>query len=241
MFMMGTIVNAAAVVAGGLAGVALKRGMKPSLEESIHKALGIAVLVLGLNGIIGAMFTVAEDGGLSSSGELLLIISLVVGMLAGELLRIDDRLNSLGNMIERRVGGEGFAASFVSGTLLFCVGAMTIVGAISDGLYGDPSTLYAKSLLDGIAAIVFGASLGVGVCFCAIPILIYQGGLTLLAGALEPYLQGALLDEICMVGYAMVACIGINFISKQAKIKTANLLPALLVPVAWSLFQGLIG
>ena len=241
MFMMGTIVNAAAVVAGGLLGLALKRGMKPSLEESIHKALGIAVLVLGFNGILGAMFTVGEDGSLSSSGELLLIISLVVGMLTGELLRIDDRLDRLGRVIERRVGGEGIAASFVSGTLLFCVGAMTIVGAINDGLYGDPSTLYAKSMLDGIAAIVFGASLGAGVCLCAIPILVYQGGLTLLAGLLEPYLQGALLDEICMVGYAMVACIGINFISKEAKIKTANLLPALLVPVVWAAVNSLIG
>lgn len=241
MIMMGTIVNAVAVVAGGLVGVLLGRGMKPSLEEAIHKALGVAVLVLGLNGVISAMFTVSEDGSLSSSGEMLLIVSLVVGMLAGELLRIDDRLARFGGWIERRVGGEGIAASFVSGTLLFCVGAMTIVGALNDGLYGDASTLYAKSMLDGIAAIVFGASMGVGVCLCAIPILLYQGGLTLLAGLLEPYLQGALLDEICMVGYAMVACIGINFISKEAKIKTANLLPALLVPVVWAGVQGVLG
>ena len=239
--MMGTIVNAVAVVAGGLLGLALKRGMKPALEESIHKALGIAVMVLGINGILGAMFTVSEEGGLSSSGELLLIVSLVLGALAGELLKIDDRLNRFGQMVEKKVGGEGFAASFVSGTLLFCVGAMTIVGAINDGLYGDPSILYAKSMLDGIAAIVFGASLGAGVCFCALPILLYQGGLTLLAGLLEPYLQGELLDQICMVGYAMVLCIGINFIVKDAKIKTANLLPALLVPVVWAGIQALIG
>ncbi|HIV87794.1 MAG TPA: DUF554 domain-containing protein, partial [Candidatus Pygmaiobacter gallistercoris] len=101
--------------------------------------------------------------------------------------------------------------------------------------------LYVKSMLDAVGAIVLGASFGVGVCFCAVPLLLYQGGLTLLAGLLEPYLQGALLDEICMVGYAMVACIGINFISKEAKIKTSNLLPALLVPVVWAGMQGLIG
>ena len=241
MVMMGTLVNAAAVVAGGLVGMALGRGMKPALEESIHKALGVAVLVLGLNGVIGAMFTVSEDGALSSSGEMLLIVSLVVGMLAGELLRIDDRLTRLGGWVERKVGTAGVAASFVNGTLIFCVGAMTIVGALNDGLYGDPSTLYVKSMLDAVGAIVLGASFGVGVCFCAVPLLLYQGGLTLLAGLLEPYLQGALLDEICMVGYAMVACIGINFISKEAKIKTSNLLPALLVPVVWAGIQGLIG
>ena len=94
-------------------------------------------------------------------------------------------------------------------------------------------------LLYTSGAVVFGATLGVGVCFCAIPILLYEGGLTLLAGLLEPYLQGALLDQICMVGYAMVACIGINFISREAKIKTANLLPALLVPAVWSFLSRL--
>lgn len=237
--LLGTIVNAAAVVAGGLLGLLFKKGMKPALEESIHKALGVAVLVLGLNGIVSSMFTVSAEGRLSSSGELLLIVSLVVGMLAGELLRIDDRLNSFGRRIEQKVGAAGFAASFVNGTLIFCVGAMTIVGALNDGLYHDPSILYVKSMLDAIGAVVFGATLGVGVCFCAIPILLYEGGLTLLAGLLEPYLQGALLDQICMVGYAMVACIGINFISREAKIKTANLLPALLVPAVWSFLSQL--
>lgn len=239
--MMGTIVNAAAVAVGGLLGLVFKRGMKPALEESIHKALGIAVLVLGLNGMISAMITVSEDGRLSSSGELLLIVSLVAGMLVGELLRIDDRLNHFGQIVEQKVGGEGIAASFVSGTLMFCVGAMTIVGAINDGLYGDPSTLYVKSMLDGIAAVVFGATMGAGVCLCVVPILVYEGGLSLLAGMLAPYLQGDLLDQICMVGYAMVTCIGINFISKEAKIKTSNLLPALLVPILWTSARGLIG
>lgn len=200
---LGTIVNAAAVVAGGLLGLLFKKGMKPSLEESIHKALGVAVLVLGLNGIISSMFTVSAEGKPSSSGELLLIVSLVLGMLAGELLRIDERLNSFGRRIEQKVGTAGFAASFVNGTLIFCVGAMTIVGALNDGLYHDPSILYVKSMLDAIGAVVFGATLGVGVCFCAIPILLYEGGLTLLAGpagrpicrrAAGPDLHGGLRD-----------------------------------------------
>ena len=236
---LGTLVNAAAVVVGGLLGLLCQRGMKESLAESLHKARGIAVREVGINGVIAAMFTVG-DGKLSSTGELLLIISLVLGALAGELLKIDDRLNNFGARVEKKVGTTGFAASFVSGTLLFCVGAMTIVGSLNEGLRGDASVLLIKSMLDFISAIVFGATLGAGVCFAAIPVLLYQGGLTLLAGLVAPYLQqGALLSQICMVGYAMVLCIGFNFLFADAKIKTANLLPALLVPVLWSALHSL--
>ena len=240
MLMGGTLVNAAAVVCGGLIGLLLKKGMKPSLEQAVHKALGVAVVILGLNGVISSMFTVAANGALSSSGELLLIVSLVAGTLVGELLQIDARLMRFSQKIERKVGAEGFAAAFVNGTLLFCVGAMTVVGAINDGLHHDPGVLYVKSMLDCISSIVFGATLGVGVCFAAIPLLLYQGGLTLAAGLVAPYLQGALLGQICMVGYAMVACIGINFLTSAPRIKTANLLPALLVPVLWAVVQNFI-
>lgn len=228
--MLGTIVNAGAIVAGGAVGLLLNKGMKPSYEQSIHKTLGIAVLVLGLNGIISAMFTVGETGRLSSSGELLLIISLVAGTFLGEVLDLDGRLNRFGEKIETRIGSAGFGASFINGTLIYCVGAMAIVGSINDGLLGDPSVLYVKSLLDGISSVVLGATMGAGVCFAAIPVFLYQGAITLLAGYLSPYLQGELLDQLCMVGYAMVACIGLNFLSENLKIKTANLLPALLVP-----------
>lgn len=237
--MMGTIVNAAAIVVGGLIGLLLKKGMKPSYEQSIHKTLGIAVLVLGFNGIISAMFTVGENGSLSSSGELLLIVSLVVGTFLGELADINGRLEQFGKKVERKIGSEGFGGALINGTLIYCVGAMAIVGSINDGLLGDPSVLYVKSLLDGISSIVLGATMGVGVCFSAIPVFIYQGAITLLSGVLAPYLQGTLLNQICMVGYAMVACIGLNFISENVKIKTANLLPALLVPPLWMVLRGL--
>ena len=228
--MIGTVVNALAIAAGGLVGLLLKKGMKPSYEQSIHKTLGIAVIVLGLNGIISAMFTVKEGGALASSGELLLIISLVVGMFLGELLDIDGRLNRFGARVEAKIGSAGFGAAFINGTLIYCVGAMAIVGSINDGLLGDPSVLYVKSMLDGIGSIILGATMGVGVCFSAIPVFVYQGSITLLSGVLAPYLQGELLGQLCMVGYAMVACIGLNFISDQVKIKTANMLPALLIP-----------
>jgi len=237
--MTGTFVNAAAVIAGGCVGLFLKKGVEKIDQDAVNKAMGVAVLVLGMNGIISSMFTVNADGSLSSSGELLLIISLVAGVLAGELLRIDDRLNGLSELVENRLHLTGFAQSFVNGTLIYCVGAMAIIGALNDGLRGDASVLYIKSLLDGISSIVLGATMGPGVIFAAVPVLIYQGAITLLAGALEPFLRGALLNEICGVGYCLVLCIGINFLH-LTKIKTANLLPALLVPVLWHALQSFL-
>lgn len=238
--MIGTIVNAAAVVAGSAVGLLAKKGIPSYLEDALHKAMGLAVIVIGMNGVITNMITVGEDGGLSSSGELLLIFSLVLGVVVGELLRIDDHLNGLAGMVENKFHLTGFAASFVSGTLIFCVGAMTVIGSINDGLRGDPSVLFVKSTLDGISSIVLAATMGPGVLFASIPVLIYQGALTLLAGVLEPFLQGALLDQICAVGYVMVACIGLNFLGGSIRIKTANFLPALLVPPLWAAISGLI-
>ncbi|MEG0803582.1 MAG: DUF554 family protein, partial [Pygmaiobacter sp.] len=239
--LVGTLVNAAAIVAGGLLGLLLKKGMKPNYEIAINKTLGVAVLILGLNGVIGAMFRVGEGGRISSSGELLLIVSLVVGTFLGELLGIDAHLARFGARIETKVGSSGFGAALVNGTLIYCVGAMAIVGALNDGLRGDSSVLLIKSMLDGISSVVLGATLGVGVCFSALPVLLYQGSISLLSGVIAPYLQGALLDQLCMVGFAMVACIGMNFISDNVKIKTANMLPGLLVPVVWTLLKTWIG
>ena len=183
--MTGTLVNAAAIAAGGCVGLLLKKGVKGSHQDSINKALGVAVLVLGLNGVISSMFTVNADGTLASSGELLLIISLVLGTLAGEALRIDDRLNGLSGLVERRLHLSGFAQSFVNGALIYCVGAMAIIGALNDGLRGDASVLYIKSLLDGISSVVLGATLGPGVIFAALPVLVYQGAISLLPGAVH--------------------------------------------------------
>ena len=157
---------------------------------------------------------------------------------AGEALRIDDRLNGLSGLVERRLHLSGFAQSFVNGALIYCVGAMAIIGALNDGLRGDASVLYIKSLLDGISSVVLGAPLGPGVIFAALPVLVYQGAMSLLAGALEPFLAGELLGQICGVGYCLVLCIGINVLG-MTKIKTANMLPALLVPVLWSFLQPL--
>ena len=233
--MMGTIVNALAIVVGGLLGLAFKKGLPKSVEENIPNFVGTGVVIIGLNGILTSMLSVnPETGRISSSGELVLVLSLAVGGIVGELLRIDDRINAGGLAIERKFGAEGFAKGFVSGSMLFCIGAMAIVGALADGLSGDSSTLFVKAILDGITSIVFAATLGYGVLFSAIPILIYQGSISLCAGLLSGVLVGALLDQICMVGYCIVFLIGTNMLG-TTKVKTSNLLPAMLGPVLYNL------
>lgn len=229
--MTGTLVNTAAAAAGGLIGLALGRGLNEKIEKSVTYVLGIATCTIGANGMLTTMVTAdPATGRLSSSGELFLLVCLALGAVIGEALGIEDWLGGLGDRIERRFRASNFSRGFVSASILFCVGAMTIIGSMNDGLYGDSSVLLVKSALDFIAAIILASTLGVGVPFAAATILVYQGGLTLSAGLLAPVLVGELRNNICMVGYAIVLCIGINFFG-GVKIKTANLLPALLLPV----------
>jgi len=232
--MTGTLVNVAAVLVGGLAGLWLKKGVKESISEAIMKAEGLAVLIVGANGVISSMFTVGEDGALTESGGMLLLVSLVLGTLAGELLKIDDWMNGIGEKVERRFHAVGFAKGFVTASVIFCVGTMGLMGAINDGLYGDTELLLVKSVLDGITALILASTMGPGVLCAALPVLVYQGAVTLSASAIAPYLTGALPGQISMVGNAIIITIGINFILGQ-KIKTANMLPAILVPMLYNL------
>ena len=236
--MTGTLVNCVAVIIGGLIGLLLKKGIKESYAQGINKSLGIAVLIIGLNGVISNMFTV-ENGKLKSSGELLLIVFLVIGTLIGEILKLDDRFNSFCKKIDSKFKDGGFASGFINGTILFCVGAMSIIGSLNDGLTGDSSVLFVKSALDFVNAVIFGATLGFGVIFVCIPMLIYQGGISLLAGSLSGILQGDLLTQICMVGYAIIVAIGFNFFLEK-KFKTLNMVPAILLPVAYHYILVLI-
>ncbi len=229
--MTGTLVNCAAVIAGGSIGLLLKKGIKESYTDSINKSLGLAILIIGLNGVISNMFS-TEGGSLKSSGELLLVVFLVLGTLIGELLRLDDRFTKFSNRFESKFKNGGFASGFISGTLLFNIGAMAIIGSINDGLKNDSSVLFVKSALDFTTSIIIGATLGFGVIFSAITILIYQGGITLLAGTLSSLLQGELLEQVCMVGYAIIVAIGLNFLLTK-KFKTLNMVPAIFLPVAY--------
>lgn len=239
--MTGTLVNAGMIVAGSCVGLILKKGLRPHLEQAIHQATGLAVIMIGLNGALSNMLSSdPATGTVSSSGELMLVFSMILGAIAGESLGIEEHLNRLGDLVEDKLHLSGFAQSFVNGTLIYCVGAMAIVGAINDGLLGDPSTLITKGVLDGVTSIVLAASMGPGVLFSAIPVILYQGGLSLFAGLLEPVLQGELLRQICAAGFVLVGCIGVNFMSDKFHIKVANFLPALLVPALWAGVKALL-
>lgn len=237
--MRGTLVNAAAVIAGSLIGLCIKKGLNDKIQETVTYMLGITTCVIGVNGILSTMITVdSATGQLSSSGEILLLVSLAIGAAIGELLRIEDALERLGDRIEKKLGASDFSKGFVSASLLFCVGAMTIIGSINDGLYHDSTVLYIKSSLDFIAALVMASTMGVGVMFAAVTVLLYQGALSLGAGFLQGVLTGDLRNQVCMVGYAIVLCIGVNFFGK-IKIRTGNLVPALLIPVVYNVLMML--
>ena len=239
--MTGTLVNAGMIAAGSCVGLILKKGLRPHLEQAIHQATGLAVIMIGLNGALTNMLSSdPATGSVSSSGELMLVFSMILGAIVGESLGIEEHLNRLGDLVEDKLHLSGFAQSFVYGALIYCVGAMAIVGAINDGLLGDPSTLITKGVLDGVTSIVLAASMGPGVLFSAIPVILYQGGLTLFAGLLEPVLQGELLRQICAAGFVLVGCIGVNFMSDKFHIKVANFLPALLVPALWAGVKALL-
>ncbi len=229
--MTGTFVNCVAVAVGGALGLLLKKGIKESYADSVNRVLGLAVFIIGMNGVISNMLTVT-DGKLTGNGELLLVVFLVIGTLIGEILRLEDRFKSFCGTVERKLKKGGFASGFVNGTLLFCIGAMAIIGSINDGLNGDSSVLFVKSAIDFVSAIIFGATLGFGVIFSFIPLLVYQGGITLLASSLGGLLQGELLGQICFVGYAIIMAIGLNFLL-QGKFKTLNMLPSVLLPVVY--------
>lgn len=239
--MIGTLVNALAIVVGGAMGLMIKKGLPQRVEEGVMKILGLVVVIIGLNGVISAMFTISDTGRLQSSGDLLLLGSLVLGAIVGEFIDIDARLERFGKFVESKTNSGGFSNGFISATLIYCVGAMGILGSLNDGLVGDSSVLFVKSSLDGISAIILASTLGYGVIFSAIPVVIYQGSISLVAMLLRNLIAAGdtaalaadpMLGAVFMVGYVMVAAIGLNLM-ELCRIRVANLLPALAVPLLY--------
>lgn len=225
--MLATIVNAAAVVLGSLFGLLLRRRVGDRIRRAVYAGIGVVAVVVGLS--MSLEFT----------KPLFFAIALVLGGVIGTAIAIDDAILGLGKRIhgwlklpEEGEGAGGFAAGFLDATVLFCVGALAIVGSFEAGTAGDYSLIFTKSVMDGFMALLLTSALGLGVMFSAIPILLYQGGLTLLATLLQPYVTPLVLSEISGVGGAMVIMIGLNLLG-LTKIKTADFLPALLVVVVF--------
>jgi len=231
--MIGTWVNVGGILLGAVIGVLLGRGIPERIRDSVLQIEGLAILLIGLNGVLGTMLRVDPvTGRISDQGGLLLLVSLVLGDLLGEALRIDERINRWGEWVERKLGAQGFSRGFVAASLVFSIGAMSVVGSINDGLRGDTAVLLIKSALDFTTSIILASSLGIGVAFSALPVLLLQGSISLLASSISDLITEPLLEMFCMVGYAIVLSIGLNFLC-NTRIKTANLLPALIVPVIY--------
>ncbi|MCH6268636.1 DUF554 domain-containing protein [Neobacillus citreus] len=222
MFLLGTLVNGLLIVVGTLLGKLLNR-IPESMKTTVMYAIGLSVMVLGL------------QMGLKSENFLIVIISLVVGAVFGELLKLEEKLNDLGGWLENKVGSNGkgsIAEGFVTATLIFVIGAMAIIGALDSGIRGDHDVLYTKALIDGFTALILTTTLGIGVIFSAIPVVLYQGMIALFATQIDRFVPKALMDqfivEMTAVGGIMIFAIGLN-LTGITKIKVANLLPAILV------------
>lgn len=230
--MIGVLSNTATVLIGSALGLLLKKGIPERVSKAVMVAIGLVTVYIGI------------DGALEGSNTIVLIVSMVFGTIIGALIDIDDKINRLGNLIERKMkrsdGKTTIAEGFMTGSLLFCIGAMTIVGSLNSGLSGDNELIFTKSILDLISSCMLASTLGVGVMFAAIFVLLYQGALVLLAGLLQNVLTDmALVAEINCAGSVMIIGLGLNILG-LSKFKIANMLPAILiVPLVYYLVQYL--
>lgn len=223
--MLGTIVNSLAIVVGGLIGIIFKNIIPEKLSDSLLKASGLAVLAVGIKlSLVGENLT-------------LLIISVLIGTLIGELLNIEGRLDNLGATVEKKFKNKqnNVTAGFISCTLVYCVGSLSIVGAIQSGLSGNHEILFSKALLDGIISISMAVSMGIGVVFSSISVFLYQGTITLLAHSMQSLLSDVVVNEMTAIGGTLIMAIGLNFLEIK-RIKVGNMLPAIFLPILYYMF-----
>lgn len=235
MIGLGTLINTGAILLGGIGGLLFGSHIEKRYQETLMSAIGICVLFLGIIGTIEKVFVV-NSGELVSGHTMMMIASLAIGALIGEFLNIEGHLEHFGEWLKKVTKSQednAFVEAFVTTTLTICIGAMAIVGAIQDGLTGDISTLQAKAILDAIIVLIMSASQGKGCLFAAIPVFIFQGSMTLLAKVIEPILTPVAFTNLSLVGSVLIFCIGVNLVWGK-KIKTANLLPAIVIAVICS-------
>ncbi len=233
MILLGTVVNVLAIIVGSLLGMKLTT-IGEKIKLSVMQVIGLCVVIMGIN------------MGLKSENFLVVISSLVIGVIVGEKIDIESKLNKVGKWFETKLGkkGEGtFVTGFVTTTIIYVVGAMAIVGALDSGLRNDHSVLYTKSLLDGFSAIIFTSTLGIGVMFSSIPVFLYQGGITLLATLIVMVVPETLMNqyiiEMTATGGVMIVAIGLNILN-LTKLRVANFLPAIVVVGVFIVLQRLI-
>jgi uncharacterized membrane protein YqgA involved in biofilm formation len=223
--MLGTIVNALAVAAGGMIGILFKNVIPDKISDALLKASGLAVITVGIKlSLVGENLT-------------LLIMSIIIGTALGELINIEGKLDNLGSFVESKMKNKqsNITLGFVTCTLIYCVGSMAIVGSIQSGLTGNHEILFSKALLDGIMSISMAVSMGVGVVFSSISILIYQGIITLLAQLMQSLLSDVVVTEMTAIGGTLIMAIGLNFLEIK-RIKVGNMLPSIFLPIIYYIF-----
>lgn len=225
--MLGTIVNALAIIAGGITGLLFSRGIPEHYKVTVQNGVGLSVVLIGIKSAL-----VADN-------LLVVIISIVIGSICGELARIENRLEQLGNYLEKNVanrngdtGESTFAKGFVTASLVFCVGSMAIVGSLESGLTGNHQTLFAKSVLDGVTSIIFASTMGLGVVFSAVAVFIYQGAITLTAVFMKSFLVATTVQEMTSAGGLLILAIGLNMLG-LTRIRVGNMLPAIFMPLLY--------
>ncbi len=230
--MLGTIVNALAIIGGSLVGLFFKKGIPKQYNDTVMNSLSLAVILIGMM------------NALKAENILLLIFSLALGSILGEFLRIEDKLEKLGDYIENKLKGSfsssdnNISKGFVNASLIYCVGAMAIMGALESGLSNNHQTLFAKSVIDGIAAIAFTSSLGIGVLFSSIPVFLYQGLITISASFMKQFLITSVITDMSAIGGLLIVAIGINILEIK-KIKVGNMLPAIFIPLIFHILKSI--
>ena len=236
MIGLGTLINVAAIVVGGGIGLAGGKRLSSRAQQTLIRGMAVCVLFVAIGGVMEEMLVV-ENGALRTRGTLMLVVSIALGGLMGELLDLDRRLEGFGRWLREKSGNgrdSRFLDGFITATMTVSIGAMAIVGAVEDGIHGDYTILAAKSLMDFVIILVMASSLGKGCLFSAIPVGLLQGSVTLLARLVQPRLTPAALSALALVGSALIFCVGLNLLWEKT-IRVANLLPALVVAVAYAL------
>lgn len=226
--MLGVLVNVGGVILGALVGMLLKKGLPEKFAKAMTTAVALAVLYIGI------------DGAMSGENTLVLVLAMVIGGLVGTLLDLDKRLENLGKRVETRFskgnGNVKIAEGFVSATLLFCVGAMTIVGPLNSGLTGDHEMQFTKAILDLISAVVLTSALGGGVMLSALSVLVVQGSIVLLAQVIAPFLTDYVIGEMTCVGSVLIIALALNLMG-VTKIKLMNFVPGIFLPILLCMFM----
>nr|WP_084098580.1 DUF554 domain-containing protein [Caldanaerovirga acetigignens] len=223
--LLGTVINSIAIIMGALLGNLLKGRFSENMSTTLMQGLSLVVMLIGLS------------MALKTENFLILTLSIVSGAALGEIMKIEEKLNRLGEALERRFGGGdgNFTKAFVSASLIYCVGAMAIMGAIESGLTGNHSILLVKSILDGVSAVIFSSTLGIGVAFSAATVFLYQGSIAMAAGFIKSYLTDVIIAEMTAAGGLLIFGIGINMLEGKSRVKVGNLLPAIFTAIAFTI------